>query len=82
MAALSVVAPFMLFILLFAVLLGGPELWRRWKMRNTPEGQAYHKIETRHRIMIGAVYVGLIVALALLMAATAGPDPMGALTVT
>jgi Zn-dependent protease len=79
MAALSVVAPFMLFILLFAVLLGGPELWRRWKMRNTPEGQAYHKIETRYRVMVGAVYVGLIVVLALLMAATSTPHPTGAL---
>ena len=81
MAALSILVPFMLFIVLFAVLLGGPELWRRWKMRNTPEGQAYHKIETRHRVMVGAVYVGLIVALTLLMAATSTPDPTGALAV-
>jgi len=81
MAALSILVPFMLFIMLFAVLLGGPELWRRWKMRNTPEGQAYHKIETRYRVMVGAVYVGLIVALALLMAATAVSDPTGALAV-
>ena len=81
MAALSILVPFMLFIVLFAVLLGGPELWRRWKMRNTPEGQAYHKIETRHRVMVGAVYVGLIVALALLMAATSTPGPTGALAV-
>jgi Zn-dependent protease len=79
MAALSILVPFMLFIVLFAVLLGGPELWRRWKARNTPEGQAYHKIETRHRVMVGAVYVGLIVALALLMFATTTPDPTGAL---
>jgi Zn-dependent protease len=81
MAALSVLVPFMLFVVLFAVLLGGPELWRRWKARNTPEGQAYHKIESRHRVMVGAVYVGLIVALALLMAATTTPDPTGALAV-
>ena len=81
MAALSILVPFMLFIILFAVLLGGPELWRRWKARNTPEGQAYHKIETRHRIMVGAVYVGLIVVLALLMFATTTPDPTGALAV-
>ncbi len=79
MAALSILVPFMLFIVLFAVLLGGSELWRRWKARNTPEGQAYHKIETRHRVMVGAVYVGLIVALALLMFATSTPDPTGSL---
>jgi hypothetical protein len=48
-------------------------------MRNTPEGQAYHKIETRYRVMVGAVYVGLIVVLALLMAATSTLDPTGAL---
>jgi len=29
--------------------------------------------------MVGAVYVGLIVVLALLMAATSTPDPTGAL---
>jgi len=81
MAALSILVPFMLFVVLIAVLLGGPELWRRWKARNTPEGQAYHKIETRHRVMVGAVYVGLIVALTLLMAATSTPDPTGALAV-
>jgi Zn-dependent protease len=81
MAALSILVPFMLFVVLFAVLLGGPELWRRWKARNTPEGQAYHKIETRHRVMVGAVYVGLIVALTLLMAATSTPGPTGALAV-
>jgi Zn-dependent protease len=79
MVALSLLVPFMLFIVLFAVLLGGPELWRRWKARNTPEGQAYHKIEGRHRVIVGAVYVGLIVALALLMFATTMPDPTGAL---
>ena len=79
MGALSIMAPFMLFIMLFAVLLGGPELWRRWKARNTPEGQAYHKIETRHRVMVGAVYVGLLVVLALLMIATSTPDPAGTL---
>ena len=79
MVALSLLVPFMLFIVLFAVLLGGPELWRRWKARNTPEGQAYHKIEGRHRVIVGAVYLGLIVALALLMFATTTPDPTGAL---
>jgi Zn-dependent protease len=64
-------------ILLLVAFLGGTELWRRWKMRNTPEGQAYYKIELRHRVMVGLVYVGLIVVLALLMAATFVPDPAG-----
>ncbi|MDQ3965117.1 MAG: site-2 protease family protein [Actinomycetota bacterium] len=73
MAALFFVAP----IIFFLVLLGAPELWRRWKTRNTPEGQAYNKIALHHRIMVGTVYVGLLVALALLMAATFIPDPAG-----
>jgi Zn-dependent protease len=67
-------------ILILVAFLGGTELWRRWKMRNTPEGQAYHKIEFRHRVMVGLVYVGLIVVLALLMAATFVPDPAGQFT--
>ena len=65
------------FIVLLIGILGGAELWRRWKMRNTPEGQAYNKIELRHRIMVGLVYFGLIAVLALLMATTFVPDPAG-----
>ncbi len=78
MAALFFVAP----IIFLIVLLGAPELWRRWKTRNTPEGQAYNKIALRHRIMVGAVYIGLLVTLALLMAATFIPDPAGQFAVT
>jgi Zn-dependent protease len=63
------------FIVLIIVLLGGTELWRRWRARNTPEGQAYNKIELRHRVMVGLVYFGLIALLALLMAFTFVPDP-------
>lgn len=65
-------------IVLLIAFLGGTELWRRWKMRNTPEGQAYNKIETRHRVMVGLVYFGLIAVLALLMAVTYVPNPGGA----
>jgi Zn-dependent protease len=65
------------FIVLLIGILGGAELWRRWKMRNTPEGQAYNKIELRHKIMVGFVYLGLIAVLALLMATTFVPDPAG-----
>lgn len=63
------------FIVLLIAFLGGMELWRRWKMRNTPEGQAYNKIELRHRVMVGLVYFGLVAVLALLMAVTFVPDP-------
>ncbi|MBV9454898.1 MAG: site-2 protease family protein [Rubrobacter sp.] len=63
------------FIVLIIALLGGTELWRRWRMRNTPEGQAYNNIELRHRVTVGFAYFGLVGILALLMAATALPDP-------
>src|ERR687886_60003 len=73
--ALLVVQPNIILILI--ALVGGSELWRRWRMRNTPEGQAYNKIETRYRVMVGLVYFGLVAFLALLMAATSLPDPTG-----
>jgi Zn-dependent protease len=71
MVALFFVAP----IIAIVAVLGLPEMWRRWKMRNTPEGQAYNKIETRHRVMVGFVYFGLILVLGLLTAATFIPNP-------
>jgi Zn-dependent protease len=52
-------------ILLLILLLGGMESWRRWKARNTPEGRAYHGIPARTRILVAAVYLLLIVALAI-----------------
>jgi Zn-dependent protease len=71
MAAMFFVAPIMLFV----VLLGLPELWRRWKTRNTPEGRAYNDIPMRQRVMVGVAYVGLIVALSVLTGVSFVPDP-------
>ena len=71
MVALFFVAPIMAFI----ALLGLPELWNRWKTRNTPEGRTYYDIPLRHRIVVGAVYVGLIVVIGLLTGATFVADP-------
>ena len=53
------------FLLIF-VLLGGMETWRRWKLRGTRslEQAAYYRVRPRHRLIVGAVYIGLIVALA------------------
>lgn len=65
-------------ILIFIAILGGMELWRRWRSRNTPEGQEYYKIEPRNRIIVGVVYLGLIALLALGMAATYVSDPSAA----
>ncbi len=71
MVVLFFVAP----IIAIVALLGLPEMWRRWKTRHTPEGQAYNKLALRHRLAVAAVYLGLIVTLALLTAATFVPDP-------
>ena len=75
--ALSFMQPGIVMFVLIIALLGSTEMWRRWKMRNTPEGQAYNKIDSRDRLMVGLVYFGLIVVLALLMAVTFVPDPAG-----
>ncbi len=54
------------FLLIFVVL-GGMETWRRWKLRGTRslEQAAYYRVSQRNRMLVGAVYVGLIVALVL-----------------
>jgi hypothetical protein len=71
MVALFFVAPIMAFI----ALLGLPELWHRWKTRNTPEGRAYYDLSLGQRVAVGVVYLGLIAVLGLLTGATFEPDP-------
>src|SRR5919106_843267 len=71
MVALFFVAPIMAII----ALIGLPELWHRWKTRNTPEGRAYYDLPLRQRVAVGAVYLGLIVVLGLLTGATFDPHP-------
>jgi hypothetical protein len=71
MVALFFVAPIMAII----ALLGLPELWHRWKTRNTPEGRAYYDLPLRQRVAVGLVYLGLIAVLGLLTGATFDPHP-------
>jgi hypothetical protein len=71
MVGMFFVAP----IIVFIALLGLPEVWHRWKTRNTPEGRAYNDIPAGSRALVGITYVGLIVLLSLLMAATFVPNP-------
>jgi len=71
MVVLFFVAP----IIAIVALLGLPEVWRRWKTRHTPEGQAYYEIPLRYRLAVGAVYLGLIVVLGLLTGITFVPNP-------
>jgi Zn-dependent protease len=49
-------------ILLLILVFGGFELWHRWKARKTPKARAYHAIPARTRMLVAAVYLGLIVA--------------------
>ncbi len=52
------------FLLIFIVL-GGMETWRRWKLRSSRslEQAAYYRVSRRDRLLVGAVYIGLIVLL-------------------
>ena len=50
-------------IILLIVLFGGMELYRRWKLRKTPESQAYYQVAPKHRVAVAAVYLGLIALL-------------------
>jgi Zn-dependent protease len=54
-------------ILIIIVLFGVLETHRRWKLRKSgEEGNAdYYRVRPLHRFLVGAVYVGLIVALAI-----------------
>jgi Zn-dependent protease len=60
--------PIMLLILLF----GGMETYRRWKARKEggEEVQAYYAVSPRKRLLVLAVYIGLIALLAVGMAET------------
>jgi Zn-dependent protease len=59
-------------VLILIILLGGMETWRRWKQRREgrPETQAYYRVRPRDRILVAAVYIGLIALLAFGMHAT------------
>jgi Zn-dependent protease len=53
-------SPIIVLILLF----GGFETYRRWKMRKSPEWQAYHDVSKGTRIAVAAVYLSLALLLA------------------
>jgi Zn-dependent protease len=59
-------------ILLIIVLFAGFQTWHRWQQRKTRSLQqaAYYRVAPRHRLLVGAVYVGLIALLVLGMSET------------
>jgi Zn-dependent protease len=59
-------------ILLIIVIFAGFQSWHRWQQRRTRslEQAAYYRVAPRHRMMVGAVYIGLIALLVLGMSET------------
>ena len=55
-------------ILILIVIIGGLDLWRRWRERG--ENEHYYDLPVRQRVTVGIVYLGLVAVLALAMSAT------------
>jgi Zn-dependent protease len=55
-AAVIFLGPFML---LFVLVLGGPELYHRFKNRGSEESRQFHSVSTRAKLAVGAVYLSL-----------------------
>ncbi len=53
-------------IIFLVIIVGGREMWVRWQQRRsrTLEQAAYYRVSRRDRLLVGAVYVGLLVVLA------------------
>jgi Zn-dependent protease len=51
------------FMLLFVLLLGGPELYHRFKNRHSEESRAFHSVPARTKVAVGVVYLTLAVLL-------------------
>ncbi|HEU5062538.1 MAG TPA: site-2 protease family protein [Solirubrobacterales bacterium] len=69
-AAVVFLGPFMLLLVL---LLGGPELYHRFKNRHSEESREFHSVPTRTKVAVGAVYLGLAALLVLGIAETYVP---------
>ena len=57
-------------ILLLVLVVGGLELWNRWRNRHTAEAQAYYRVKPWQRLAAGGTYLGLAALLAVAMTAT------------
>jgi Zn-dependent protease len=69
-AAVIFLGPIML---LFVLLLGGPELYHRVKNRHSEESRDYHSVPTSAKVAVGAVYLSLTIALIVGIAETYVP---------
>jgi Zn-dependent protease len=68
LVALLFVAPNPILILILVI--GGLEVWNRWRNRHTPEAREYYSISTGKRIAVGVTYLGLAALLVVAMGAT------------
>ncbi|HEU4462831.1 MAG TPA: site-2 protease family protein [Solirubrobacterales bacterium] len=50
-------------MLIIVALLGGPELYHRWKNRHSEESRKFHSVPTGTKVAVGAVYLSLVVLL-------------------
>jgi Zn-dependent protease len=50
-------------MLLIIAVLGGPELYHRFKNRKSEESRTFHSVPTRTKLAVGAVYLGLVAVL-------------------
>jgi Zn-dependent protease len=50
-------------VVLIILLLGGWEMWRRWRGRNTEASRMYRSLLPGQRLRIGLAYVGLVAVL-------------------
>ncbi|HWM13321.1 MAG TPA: site-2 protease family protein [Gaiellaceae bacterium] len=57
-------------ILILVLVIGGLDVWRRWRERKEPGSAEYYSIAPWQRAAVGVTYVGLTAALALAMSAT------------
>ncbi|MGH2994854.1 MAG: site-2 protease family protein [Gaiellaceae bacterium] len=57
-------------ILILILVIGGLEVWNRWRHRRDPGTAEYYRVAPWQRVVVGVTYVGLAVALALAMSAT------------
>jgi len=72
-AAVIFLGPFML---LFVLVLGGPELYHRFKNRHSKESRVFHSVPTRTKLVVGAVYLSLAALLVVGVAETYVPHTL------
>jgi Zn-dependent protease len=68
LAGLTILAPNPILILI--LVLGGLDVWNRWKTRKSLEGVEYYRVEPWQKVVVAGLYLGLVITLAVAMSAT------------